>query len=95
MIPTNFAESNATLAPPEGMTEDECGTLFIHRGNDGRYPVVVTCWKLTPSDLLAIQQTGRIWLVCVGRTMPPVQLTGESPFPRRTATGDGASGVAS
>lgn len=43
---------------------------------------VISCWKMTREELQTIQKTGRVWLVVLGQTMPPVMILGEKPqFP--------------
>lgn len=82
MLPCNFDESNITLGPPEGMTEDEVHSLRAYKG----FGQVITCWKPTVEELLEIQQTGRVWLRVMGDTMPPAALSGLNPW---RATGEG------
>jgi hypothetical protein len=80
MIPTNFDHSNAILTPPDGMDEDECGSLFVFSGNDDDgLHWDISCWKLTADELRDINETGRIWLHVVGRH-PPVHLGTKDPF---------------
>ena len=43
-------------------------------------PVVVSCWKPAPEEWEEVQRTGRVWLVVWGGAMPPVCVTGTSPF---------------
>lgn len=81
MIATAFDEDNAVLGPPQGMTEEEVYSLSVYVGNnqDGD-PCVVSCWKPSKDELAEIQRTGRVWLMVMGKTMPPVVLEGFSPF---------------
>lgn len=39
----------------------------------------VSCWKIDPEDLEAINRTGKIWLLVKG-SQPPVALDAEYPF---------------
>ena len=81
MFPSGFAEENGVLGAPAGMTPDECEPLSVWRGaNDLGAAVVVSCWKVTPEELREIEKTGRVWLVVLGQTMPPVVVLGTSPF---------------
>lgn len=80
MIPTSFDESNGYLDRPPDMTDDECGPLSVFR--DSQY--VISCWKLTVEELETLTRTGRVWLWIVGQSMPPVSLTVDSPFTKKT-----------
>lgn len=81
MVPTSFPESTHCLSRPIGMTEDQCEPLSVANAvvPDGSQ-VVISCWKLTTDELREFMQTGRVWLVVVGQTMPPVSLTTINPF---------------
>lgn len=81
MIPTSFEQSTHCLATPPGMTEEQCDPLCVANAlmSDGT-PCVISCWKLTKEELDEFVKTGRIWLLCVGHSMPPVCLTSISPF---------------
>lgn len=81
MDPTNFDQSNMIFGPPDGMTEDQCRSLFAFQGSmSGGTPVVITCWKPTKDDLECINRGGRVWLYIMGDTQPPVIITTENPF---------------
>lgn len=80
MEATSFAESDAVLARPADLSEAECNPLAICRGMLNNLPVVISCHKATAEELAEINRTGRVWLVVVGLTMPPVILSGTSPF---------------
>ena len=74
MRPIDFAEANRTLLKPEGMTEEECGSLpvFVQDG------IVTSCWKATFKERLMILLFGKVWLwVYSGNTQPPVALDGK------------------
>lgn len=79
MYPSGFDESNGQLSPPEGVSEAKVKTLRVFR--DGEQ--VISCWKPTQEEIDEIQRTGRVWLGVMGITMPPVYITGFSPFVRR------------
>jgi uncharacterized protein (DUF488 family) len=90
MTATAFDEDNAVLGPPEGMTEDDVFSLSVYQGvNDVGEPVVVSCWKPTKEELAEINRTGRVWLMVMGKTMPPVCLEGISPFKRLEPPAEG------
>lgn len=76
MIATSFNESNHVLSRPPDMTDEQCDPLSVFV--DGKQ--VISCWKMTAEELTEIQKTGRVWLIIAGRTMPPVAVTGVSPW---------------
>lgn len=77
MRPLKFPQANIALKAPEGMTEDECGTLHAHR--DGTYHK--SLWAASPRERLRFLLTGRIWLwVMSAHSQPPVALDMNSPF---------------
>lgn len=81
MVPTGFDEENGVLNPPPGMSPDECEALSVWRGpQENGTPVVISCWKPTAEELAEINRTGRVWLLVLGLTMPPIQPTGHYPF---------------
>lgn len=79
MIPCSFEESNGYLSAPNNMPE--CEVLSVYRGKDSDgIPFVISCFKLTKEEMIEIQQTGRVWLSVVGKSMNPVHLSVDSPF---------------
>lgn len=84
MVPCSFEESNTFLSAPPGMEETlgcqsvAVGPTFAPDGSPGP-PIVVSCWKFTEADWKAVQETGRVWLIVLGTTMPPVILSGIKP----------------
>ncbi len=83
MVPTAFDEENGVLDRPPGMSDDECGPLSVWRGMMGKSPVVISCWKPTTEEMEEIKRTGRVWLLVVGESMPPIAPIGISPFVNR------------
>ena len=72
MIPTDFPEKNKTLTKPQGMTDEECGSLPVY--NDGSQSV--SCWRMSWRERLSALFRGKVWLqVYAGTTQPPVSLT--------------------
>lgn len=81
MEPVAFDEENTVLNKPTSMTADECEALSVCCcQSESGWPVVITCWKLTKEELEEVNRTGRVYLVVVGDTMPPVKLHGTKPF---------------
>lgn len=82
MIPSSFDESNTYLSAPNGMPD--CLPLSCYIGNDDtKHPVIISCFKLTKEELEEINKTGRVWLTVAGQTMPPVVLSGISPWRKK------------
>lgn len=81
MVATGFEESNTLMHPPEGMTADECQVLEVYKGEfeDGK-PVVISCWKFTKEELEIVNKTGRIYILVLGESMPPIAPTATDPF---------------
>jgi hypothetical protein len=81
MISASFAEANAVLGPPEGMTDEQVQYLNVYRGEDAEgASVVISCWKMTIEEMEEFQRTGRIWLHVMGLTMQPVHLSANNPW---------------
>lgn len=79
MESANFPQSNAHLNSPPGLV-DVCDPVFIHRDVTHPISTVISCWKPTQAEIDEIQRTGRVWLRVAGVTMPPVEISGHSPF---------------
>lgn len=81
MVSSSFNESDGVLSKPSDMSVEQCDPLSIaRRVTQDNVPVVISCWKLTKDELEEFGRTGRIWLLVVGNSMPPVSLTANSPF---------------
>jgi hypothetical protein len=75
--PAPFDDSNRELTAPEGVSEDEVGTLPVW--TDGA--VCISCWELTGEELMEILQTKRVWVrVYSGASQPPIMVHTENPF---------------
>ena len=71
MKPINFPQANKALLQPEGMTDEECGSLPVH--TDGH--TCLSLWKLSWRERLSALFFGKAWLwVYSGQTQPPVAL---------------------
>lgn len=69
MTPTNFKEANKDLLKPQGMTDNECGSLPVM--TDGKQ--CLSCWQMTWKERFAALFFGKVWLcVLSGQTQPPV-----------------------
>lgn len=71
MEPIQFEQANKNLLKPEGMTEEECGSLPVF--TDGKQ--CISLWKMTWRERLSALFFGRIWVsIHSGQTQPPVWL---------------------
>ncbi len=70
----NFKLANTTL---KGFNDVE--DLPILKWNVEGYPHVLSCWKASFKERLAVLFTGKVWFFCQARTHPPILLTGETP----------------
>lgn len=76
-----FKEANFTFTKPEGMTDEQCGSLPVYKGLDSDgFPVIISCWEVSKEDLDEIQKSGRVYLTITGKETPPVSLLAKSPF---------------
>ena len=67
--PIKFREANKNLLKPNGMTDEECGSLWVY--SDGEQ--CISCWKLGWKERISALLFGNIWLsVLSGQTQPPV-----------------------
>jgi len=71
MKPIHFEQANKTLLKPEGMTDEQCGSLPVF--TDGKE--CISLWKMTWRERLSAFFFGKVWLfVTSGYTQPPVLL---------------------
>jgi len=72
MNPKHFKEATIELKKPEGMTDDECGSLHIFQQDNG---TCISLWTVSFWERLKFLFHGHIWLgVLSGTTQPPVWL---------------------
>jgi hypothetical protein len=71
-----FEGCNCTLSAPSkliGLKPKAGGTDAF---SDGKR--IVTCWRLSAEELAEVAQTGLIWMIVDGQTMPTTVLSGQS-----------------
>jgi hypothetical protein len=63
------------------MTEEQCCDVHACKTTDSaNTPVVITCFKLTPEELVRLNLGEPVYLTIIGQTMPPVSLQAGSPW---------------
>ena len=68
MLPIKFKEANKNLAKPKGMTDEECGSLWVF--SDGKQ--CISCWKVPFWKRIKMLFHGKVWLsIRTGSTQPP------------------------
>ncbi len=77
MEPAKFDEVNAVY----GANQPEYKPLPAERRGKAQTGEVLTCWQLSPEELIKVQETGQIWLsmLTFGQPLQPVLLAVEKP----------------
>lgn len=76
--PCDFQGANVVLRAPEGWTQEQCVDMPILKTEDGQ---LISAWRLTPEEMIKIQNTGVIWLkVLTTAAPPPVCVLIDSPI---------------
>jgi hypothetical protein len=83
MIPSYFNGANDVMGGPAGTTEDQVGSLVIHRGTDKQnaaWPVMTSCWTpSSPEEREEFIRTGKLYLMIYGQGHPVVCITAYNP----------------
>jgi hypothetical protein len=75
MNPTRHPSNNSVLAPPPGVSAEECGALPITRVMfPNGMPAVWSYWQPTEAERAAIAAGAPVRLSCWGLTHPPIAL---------------------
>ena len=75
--PIGFAQANTILQPPEGTPPGEVKTLEVFRNGS----VCISRWQLSDAEIAELKANGgKIYLVVMGTTQPPVSLGVITPF---------------
>jgi hypothetical protein len=80
LLPSGFDGANAVFGPPAGMSEAEVYSLIAAQITYNGLPAIVTCWKPTAEQLEHIKDTGRVWVMLMGRSMQPICLSSQNPL---------------
>ena len=71
MEPIKFKQANKELLKPQGMTDEQCGSLLVFTDGDE----CVSLWKMTWKERLSALLFGKVWVwVISGNTQPPISL---------------------
>lgn len=73
MIPIEFPERNDHIDLPPNAPVPR---VPVYRTATS----IVSCWALTPQELMEIQTTGVIYLTMLGTNMPSLAISGHYPF---------------
>lgn len=72
MNPIHHPSNNSVLAPPPGMTPEQCAPLPITRVlYSDQTPAVVSFWQPSAEQLALLNAGKPVWLSILGRTHPP------------------------
>lgn len=73
MKPIEFPERNDHIDLPPGAPVPR---VPVHR----KAGEIVSCWALTPQEIMEIQNTGVVYLTVSGSPMPNMLISGHYPF---------------
>lgn len=72
MNPIKFKQATVELKKPASMTDEDCGSLFIHQSESGE---CISLWTVPFWQRVKFLFHGKLWLgVLSGKTQPPVWL---------------------
>lgn len=81
MKPIKFKQQNITYTKPEGMTDEQCGSLPAYKYESG----IISCWKMSLRERIKVLFTGVVWFDVVSQVQPPIWLGVNIPFIRKEA----------
>lgn len=72
--PIAFCGANTRLNPAQG-DEGRVRAMHAHKTPDGKF---ISCWKLTPEEMVRVAATGEVWLsLACGDRIPPAYVSGD------------------
>jgi len=72
MKPLHFEEAHIELKKPASMSDEECGSLWVYRSENGE---CISLWTVPFWKRLKFLFHGKLWLgINSGNTQPPVWL---------------------
>ena len=83
MKPIDFKGANVNMTKPEGMTEEQCGSMpvlhaIVDLGPTKSISSFTSCWELSDEDIDNILRERKVWLTILGQ-QPPVSLESSTP----------------
>jgi hypothetical protein len=78
MRPISFAQMTGELTRPPSMSDEECSPLPVHYSMYEE--TIISCWRPTWRERLAILFGKPVWLLVFGYSHPPVDIQVQSPF---------------
>ena len=89
----DFTESNCTHGKPAGWSDEQCGSLKTHQGIIPEGPnkgmsFIISHWVPTPEELRELNNGGGVYLMVLGKAMPPVSLFTQNPFIQPVTDGE-------
>lgn len=83
MQPANFKEANSSWGKPAGTTDEQVGSLPVHKGVDTGegWPVSTSCWQPSSEEEKQefINNGCKVFLRVFGSGHPVVSLTAHNP----------------
>jgi len=82
----SFPQQTTVYGKPAGWKDEDCyglpvaQTVYL-KSEDKPEACLISCWQLSPEELIEVQKTGKVYLSITGAGMPPVCIYGISPFP--------------
>lgn len=90
MLIGHIEGANVILAPPEGMSKDDCSALPVRVSATNVGPVMVSAWFPTPGELARLNLGAAIHLHIFGQAHPPVAVTVDDSDAYSAASNDSA-----
>lgn len=80
MVPSSFPESN-DVAYKNIESEEDIQALSVLRAFSKNGDLVtISCWKVTEQELEEINRTKRVWVIILGKKVPPITIEGQRPI---------------
>ena len=77
MKPVKTKHTNSILGAPKG-NENVIDLPITRLKYEDGSNAIESCWELSKEELEIVNQTGKIYFVCMGVTHPPILLSVES-----------------
>lgn len=74
MYPVKIKNSEVNLAPPPGVSIEECGTLHVKQIKDDRFLGLQSAWRPTRAELKMLNNNGCVLLTVFAGTHPMIAM---------------------